>query len=184
MSYYCEVGDLLLGNLQGRLPSQIDPAEFVKHAAEEMDSKIGFVYVTPINVDPEPDPPLVALPVPQVLLLKHVCAKLASGRIILAAAIGHEDSTVHQYGLYLVREAEVTLMAIANQEVNLAAPTVDSEGNPDEPVDPPTSIDPMAFVPGGKNRDDFAAVAAFEDNYMTDNYPCEAVPWIPGPRPE
>lgn len=157
---YCEEDELLVGQLISRLPPQVKPADFIEAADIEIDSKLGFVYKTPFV--------LGELPEHQAKLIKDIARKLASGRIILAASSAVEGSTIHAYGASLVSDAMVSLMAVANGEVRISAPTVDFDGKErPETVDPEDS-DPYAFVPTGSTRDSQGGVVAFENNFMQD----------------
>lgn len=99
---YCVVGDLLTGDIP--LPVVVSPQQYIASTAEEIDAALGHLYITPIVLD-------VTNPAvrPSALTLKNVNAKLASGRIIMAADAGGQDTTLHAYGLSLVREALTTL---------------------------------------------------------------------------
>jgi len=154
MAYSTE-DDLLVGDLA--LSPILDKEKFVTEAAEEIDSKLGFIYALPLPV---------ALPNYQKLLLKGINNKLASGRLIMAVAIGGEDSTVHAYAARLVNEATQELLAIANGLVELdadrAVPTLDEAAG----------VRTLSI----KNVDSESAVEAFATNFMNgqDYY------WRPG----
>ena len=114
---YCAVVDLLIGDIT---PSAaLDPAKYVNDAADEIDSKIGFRYATPVAV---------TAPRPVLLLLKRLNSHLASGRLILAATISGSSEQLNAYGADLVTSAQVTLEAIAAGEMYLpgavASPTL------------------------------------------------------------
>lgn len=102
---YCEVADLLIGDIP--TSAQLDPQKYVNDAADEIDSKIGFVYDTPIDVTPTG--PTTR---PAALLLKRLNSHLASGRLIMAATILVEDKNLNAYGQYLVNDSMLTLDAI------------------------------------------------------------------------
>lgn len=171
---YVDENDLLLGELTGKLPSTISVSQYLAMTAEEIDSKLGVIYVVPIA--------LPTLPNSQGSLLKSIHRKLASGRIILAATIGHDAATIHAYGMQLVKEGLMELMAIANnQVVLLGAERIDGDGSPRGAIPDAEIADPGARVPGGKNRDDVSAVEMFERNFMMPGYrdvPVET--WHPG----
>ena len=160
---YCEESDLLTGQMGTRLPASVVPADFITAASNEIDGKLGFIYKTPFVVDQQAQDPM---PLHQAKLITDICVKLASGRIILAATSAMEQSTIHAYGASLVRDAQVSLMAIANGEVNLAVTMVDSEGNPRPEGTNPEDEDPLAYVPSASNRDSEGGVQAFERNFM------------------
>lgn len=107
---YCETDDLLLGNIP--LPSYINSQKVIDDAADEIDSKVGYLYTTPLDVsDPGP------LARPARLLLKRINSHLASGRLILALASPEENRNLHAYGWSLVKESLVALDALASGEI-------------------------------------------------------------------
>lgn len=167
---YCTVADLLLGQLTTRLPPEIDVNEYMESAAEHIDARLGFMYATPFVTEG-----VEALPANQIKLLKGINAKRASGQIILAATIATEDNLIHQYGLWLLQEADLELQAIMNGTVKLNSPLVDSEGNEIPPTIDPGLEDPYARIPTANNIDAYSANAAFEANIMQ-GYP---VVWSP-----
>ena len=177
---YCEEDDLLLGQISTRLPPTIAPADFIENATNEINAKLGFTYAVPF-VEPTDGGAEPQLPLHQWNLLRDIAAKLASGRIILAATAANQESTIHAYGFYLVKDAEVSLMAIANGDVKFKWPRVNSEGEPLDPAPNPQDTDPMAYIPGASNRDAVSPVETFENNYMTPaGWPYEVETWYPG----
>lgn len=114
-SPYSIVGDLLIGDLL--ISASVDKQSFVNDAADEMDSKLGYIYKLPL----EPVSPATQLPDFQVKLLKSINNRLASGRLILTLDIAGEGSQLHAYGWSLVRDARADLMRIANGDVDLYA---------------------------------------------------------------
>lgn len=123
---YCKVEDLLLGDVT--VGGNVNRQLYVDQAADEMDSKLGWIYVTPIDVDgeaagPGGTPPAVpVLPRHERLLLKSINAKIATGRLIMAVSINEEGSAVHAYALRLLKEGNDELLMIANGHVLLTAP--------------------------------------------------------------
>jgi hypothetical protein len=107
----------------GNIPvSPVSAQKYVNDAADEIDSMIGKVYKTPVNMAPGPDetPPGVGtMTRPSRLLLKRVSNWLASGRLMLSTAAGGEDGELHAYALYLVNSATSVLMGIARGEIEL-----------------------------------------------------------------
>lgn len=103
---YCSWNDLLIGDLP--LPSYIDVEKVIVDAADEIDSKIGFIYKTRIDVS---DASTVVKPAR--LLLKRLNVFIASGRLLMNVATAGEDTRVHAYAARLLREAEVALVDIA-----------------------------------------------------------------------
>lgn len=113
---YSEESDLLLGDLM--ISARFDKKKFVDDAADEINSKLGFIYTLPLAGPGEPSTPL---PAHELLLLKGINNKLASGRLILTQAVAAEQQSLHAYGLRLVTEAMNDLMLIANGVVDLTA---------------------------------------------------------------
>lgn len=111
---YCTTADVSTGNIP--LPTYIDKQKFVNDAADEIDSKIGFLYQTPIDVTDEVTNPVVR---PVRLLLKRLNANLATGRLILALDASGEEDKLHAYGWSLVREVIASLNKIADGEIIL-----------------------------------------------------------------
>lgn len=167
MSAYCEASDLLLGDI---VVGGTSAERWISTAADEMDAKIGYIYVTPVNV--------TTLPPHQAKLLKNINAKLASGRCLMAAAQGSEDNGVHAYALLLVREATEDLMLIANGEADLTAPRVDEDGAPVDTIEDPTVDDPYARIPTGRSADEYSAITVFEHSFF-DGSASPADPWVP-----
>lgn len=112
MATYSGVDDVKIGNIP--LPRHISKEALVQDAADEIDSVIGFVYSTP--VDMAEDGPTTR---PARLLLKRISTHLVNGRLILESAAAQEDTQLHAYGLRLVTEAQASLAAIASREIVL-----------------------------------------------------------------
>lgn len=149
---YSDTEDLLTGDLL--ISATVDPAKFVEDAAEEIDSKLGFLYVLPLPAD---------MPLYQQKLLKQINNKLASGRLIMGVAIAGEDNSLHAYGNRLVAEAMNELMLIANGKVDLDAPLA-------------TPFGEKSKVPAGFNHDEESAVDMFEAHVMRG----QSAYWNPG----
>lgn len=117
MTAYSAVGDLLIGDVQ--VGSFLDPQKFIDDAAAEMDARIGMVYVLPL---PTLEPHLITL-------LKLINNRLASGRLIMAAAIAAEDKELHAYGESLIRDAYDDLKKILDGSIQLDGAVVRDTGN-------------------------------------------------------
>jgi hypothetical protein len=115
---YCVKEDLLTGDipLAGKYG---DGTSFVNFAADEIDGQIGHIYVTPIEYADPSDPKAR----PAQLLLKKINVLLASGRIILDMAAGHEDDSLHSYGNSMLREGISLLKMISNRQIDLYGAT-------------------------------------------------------------
>lgn len=110
------VGDVLL-------PAGFNKVKYINEATDEIDSKLGFIYQLPLV---GPGEPPAALPPHEVLMLKVISNKLASGRLIMDVAMAGERQSVHAYGRRLVDEATNDLMLLANGVVDLHAVRLDS----------------------------------------------------------
>lgn len=107
---YATSADLLTGNIP--TPAYLDKDKFVADAADEIDSKIGFVYETPIDVSDTSE-----VVRPAKLLLKRINVFLATGRLLMAAASAGEDKNLHAYANKMVNDALAALDAIFSGEI-------------------------------------------------------------------
>lgn len=151
MPAYSSVNDLLTGNVP--TPVALDPQKYVDDAANEIDSKIGFVYETPVDISPTS--PVAR---PAILLLMRLNNFLASGRLLMAASAGQEDSQIHAYGWSLVKDATLALDAIARGEVTL-------DGAEKLPIEGQKVTTPLIY-----NKDEESNVEAFYDRIANPNY--------------
>lgn len=163
---YCEETDLLLSG--GLVTGSTEKAKYLQSAADEIDAKLGYRYATPIAIE--------TLPANQRKLLKTINAKLASGRLIMSNALGGQDASVNAYAHYLIKEAEMDLMSIANGQVDLAASLVDATGTGIGTIADPTTEDTYARIPTGWNPDQTSAVTVFEKTFLGG----EDWMWTPG----
>lgn len=115
MPTYSEIRDLLLGELSA--PENEKTIKYVQDATDEVDSKLGFLYVTPIVIDPNGEFRA------SVLLLKRIANYLASGRLILANAASREEQFLNAYGESLLKEALLALDALASGTMPLPGAT-------------------------------------------------------------
>lgn len=150
---YCTVDDLLIGDIS--TSAELSPVKYVNDAADEIDSKIGFRYDTPIPV---------SSPRPVLLLLKRLNSHLASGRLILAATISANQEELNAYGASLVNDAQLTLEAIASGQMFLPG----APANPDLPP-PPSADDPSTLPALISNLDEVSQVEAFYDAATRDS---------------
>lgn len=151
---YSSTTDLLTGNI----PPFVDGADekYVNDAADEIDSAIGHIYQTPIDVTDVPENPVTR---PARLLLKRISNWLASGRLMMAAAAGSQQQEVHQYALKLVNDATEALNAIASGDVPLAgAPRIGEVGEE-------SFTGPQIY-----NEDEESAVEAFYNRIANPRY--------------
>lgn len=119
MASYCEVADLLLGDIS--LPSNVDA--FVSAAGDEIDMRLGVNYVMPVPSD---------APAVTLLALKNINVLIASGRLMMSMTAHAEDSQANAYGAYLLKEGHELLMQVATGELvlpGLDPLPVHAEGN-------------------------------------------------------
>lgn len=140
MTAYCKSGDLLIGDVA--LGTGTSRDGFIRDAADEMDARIGFVYVLP----------LVGLQPHALLLLKMINARLASGRLLMSLASVAEDHDVHRYGEWLIKEAYADLSNICNQTINLVGAVA---------INDPSPVTASIY-----NHDAESAIDIFEDAFM------------------
>lgn len=120
MATYSEVSDLLLGDI----PTPKDAEKWVNDATDEIDSKLGFRYVTPIVVD-ENVPAYRATP----LLLKRINNFIASGRMILAKAASASQQEVNAYGMSMLMDGLAALTQLVNGDITLPGAAFLNEGD-------------------------------------------------------
>jgi len=96
------------------LPSWVDLEGVVQQAANDMDAVIGLRYKLPLRLNPE-DPNHR----PILLMLNKINRYLVIGRVVIDAAIGHEDNSLQAYGNYHIRQAEAALKQIGDGKVEI-----------------------------------------------------------------
>lgn len=111
MTAYCAPEDLLVGDMPTN-PTRAQ--QFIDAAADEIAVALSPVYVWP------PDEPLDAQ---TNLVLKRLNVLLATGRYVMAQAVGSEDTSVNAYGSYLLKEAHELLEGVMNQAILLPGVT-------------------------------------------------------------
>lgn len=162
MAAYCGIADLKIPDIGGG-SATLDPQKYVDDAADEMDSKIGWRYATPIDVtDPGPTPR------PVRLLLKRLNAFLASGRLILALTALQEDEQLNAYGQHMVDEVDLTLAMIADGEMVLPGLELTDGTTTGELGETPTN--PRVTAPMISNLDAESNVEAFYDRVANPDY--------------
>jgi hypothetical protein len=140
---YCEVGDLLLGEMP--ISSALSSTKFISDSADEINVRIGRIYVTPININ--------ELAPNSRTVLKIANARLASGRLLMAQAQAAQDDSLNAYARYLINEANNLISSVENNRITLEGATVR-----EDLVDTP--------APSIQNVDEFSAVEAFYDEFL------------------
>lgn len=149
---YCASTDLSLGQIP--LPAYISADKVVADAADEIDSKIGFLYDTPVPISDSS-----ATPVPVKLLLKRINIALATGRLILSIDATGENKNLNAYGQSLVADAIAALDGIAAGDPVL--PGVAAADGSDVPI---------SSLPKIANVDAESTVEAFYDRIANPYY--------------
>jgi hypothetical protein len=145
--------ELSIGNIP--LPRYITPSEYVNDAADEIDSMIGAIYKTPIDIST--NGPVSR---PSRLLLKRLNKHLAMGRLILAVTSAEEHERLHAYGQSLVAECLAALMMLQDGRVKL-----DGAAGPDG-----NDLDDRKPAVVLINKDPESNVEAFYDRLANPNY--------------
>ena len=152
MVAYSDPNDLLLGNIP--LPAYIDPAKQVSDAADEIDSNIGYVYNTPLDVSDTS-----SMERPARLLIKRISRNLATGRLILQVTSPEENARLNAYGWSLVSESLEALKCIAQGDIILQG------------ADPaPNASTAAVTTPQISNLDAESNVEAFYNRLANPNY--------------
>lgn len=120
---YCTGADItdLLGDIQ--LRSDTDVNSFAQKASDEVDSVIGFTYVTPI-FDVATWPSGSAVDRVSKLLLQRVASFIGAARLIMSYDQQGEDNKPNAYAVYLLDQANTSLEMICEGRLALggAAP--------------------------------------------------------------
>jgi hypothetical protein len=127
---YCTESDLLLGEMV--IASTIPITKFLEDGANEIDSRIGRVYTTPIL--------LADLTENGKTILRMANARLTSGRLLMAQAQAAQDDSLHSYAMYLLDEANEIISAIETNRTSLDGATVNPE-RVDTPAPSITNLD-------------------------------------------
>lgn len=124
---YCTVDDLLIGDII--LPPEISKERYITSTAEEMDSRIGILYTVPVEIDPTELEQFRAT----ITFLRSINSRLASGRILMAAATALELTVAHAYARNLVDGALDDLKLIEDRKYILQGAN-ENENPPEEYV--------------------------------------------------
>lgn len=141
---YSTKDDLLIGDIP-LAPRYGDGSRFVDLAADEIDSQIGHIYVTPIALADTPENR------PARLLLKKINNFIASGRIILDMALAGEDRELQSYGRSLLSEGLTLLKQVTNGDIRIPG------------ADPLPGTEAATSGPTIVNEDPDSLVASFYD---------------------
>lgn len=147
MVAYAIEEDLLVGSIP--LPTYLDATKLLQDASDEVDSYVGSIYTTPLDLSEQS--PMTR---PARLLVKRITTHIATGRMILATAAAGEDDRLHQYGASLLKEGLDALKMIASGDVVL------------EGADKTQSAETSAHTPLIYNVDSESNVEAFYDRVM------------------
>lgn len=137
-STYSTISDLFVGDIT------IDTAtkqQHVDRAADEVDSRLGFMYVTPFTQG--------ALSRPGWLFIQRLANFIASGRLLLEIDQAGEGMMIHAYGKRLLDDAEECISYVLDGKIDLL---------PTDPSDPDIQAVHGATV---RNLDPYSQVEAF-----------------------
>lgn len=137
---------MLIGKLT--VSPTTDKAAYVCAAFDEINSRIGYLYTLPIVV--------ANLEIQSQLVLKKINNFIASGRFIMAMAIGAEQQELHAYGASLVREGFAELALILDGSL----PLIGAEASTGTVGD---------RFPETVNHDAASAMYAFEDEFFNES---------------
>lgn len=125
MTSYSQIIDLQVGNVP---TNNVDVQHYIDLAAEEIDSRIGFRYQTPVDVSGSS----TVLRAAQ-LLLKRLNNQIATGRILLATFTATENQELNAYGARLVNEAQAAIEMIVLGQLSLPGAFL-TDGETKEPL--------------------------------------------------
>lgn len=149
---YAAVVDLMLGDIA--VSASINLDGIITDASNEIDARLGELYVVP----------LAGLTTHHKALIKLICARLATGRLILAVAAGGEDRTLQAYGKSLIDMAYADIDRICARQIVLTGVT---ESGPSQ----------SSSIPAIINADAGSAITAFENFAIRGDYTAW---WEPG----
>jgi len=142
---YCTADSIMIGDIM--LPPEISPSAYITSTAEEMDSRLSQIYEVPIQIDATDLNKFRGT----ITILRSINSRLATGRLIMAAAAALENVAVHAYARQMVTEALVDLDKIVERKIILQGAKANDNVNPDFTV--------AKVVVGG--QDDLSAVDGF-----------------------
>lgn len=168
MDTFSTVDDLILGDLT--VGTNVNLTKFVEDATNEIFSKIGHVYVLPL--EPAEELGFDLVPEYTEALLKKLNNHLASGRLILALNATSGDDALNRYGEMLVRDALTELEQIRNGVVDLVGAARLPAANPGG-----DAFNGAAII----NADSESAVDVFYSNVMGGGHQYDGSmrPWAP-----
>lgn len=172
---YSDPEDVLVGT-DLALPADDTIDRFVRDAAMEIDSRLGFKYVTPLKFTRIVNGSVTYVVegdkttyTPSYLLIKRLSNLIASGRYIMAAAGPEEQNGIHQYGNKLLRDAEAILSQITSNRAEL------------ELEELPVETDETPYGLLVRNRESQSFVQRFEDQPMNYHNPYVGAESTPQP---
>ena len=149
---YCEPSDIDLGGMA--LPNPDPRTGFIASATDEMNAKLGLLYAVPIDTE--------TILEHERLMLKVICYKIASGRMLATYSIPEEGGSVHAYAKRLLDEGMSELHMVANGDYVLSAAKPDLVADDLSPDG--SGVAAMgARTPSVYNPDSESAVTAFNN---------------------
>jgi hypothetical protein len=128
-----------------------DKQVFLVDAANEIDSRLGFMYGTPLRFT-KLDESGVTVPLPDnetspsKLLIQQVSNRLASGHLLMARAAASEDVVLNSYAVRLLRDAEMSICQILAGKPPLDADISDPDDGSNGRVPIVTNADSESYV--------------------------------------
>lgn len=164
---YCGPGDLIIDPTL--LYEENVKETAVQQACEEIDSRIGRLYRTPIDVSESS-----SVDRSVKLLIKSVAIHLASGRLVMRLTDVGQDSVPNAYGKYLITQAYDVLNEILSGDIVLVgvpAPDVD-------PGERPAIASPQMLA---ANAVEPVSLDGFQDYMKFDPFRWAVPPWATAP---
>lgn len=109
---YSTVADLELGQIP--LPDYVDIERKLQNVTDEIDSYIGQVYKTPVDISQSG-----TITRPGKLILKRISNSLLTGRLLLELSVTNEDTSINALGRRHIEEAQEAIAAIMSGELLL-----------------------------------------------------------------
>jgi hypothetical protein len=123
------------------VPSYTTKDAYIKNAAEEIDAALGHLYVTPFEIEDEPENR------PAILYLKKINWLLASGRMLSDAAAAGEETSLNAYAQRMLNEAMSMLEALTGQKYVMVGAELIFSGDEARPTGPMVfNEDPQSMV--------------------------------------
>lgn len=130
MAAFCKVTDILTGNIplpRGMGNENVIKQRYIDRAAEDIEARLGVLFTLPLSPAPGSF---------EEKVLSRINKYLATGQLIIDAAAGGEDNSLHAYGFHHLREANQAIADILAGKIklNLDKDEPDTEDLPGGPL--------------------------------------------------